>query len=275
VNGTLAVGRPAIRSRCRRTSTDVELSTPENSVVYLREQVSSLPMNGRNYSGRLAGLLPGVNNTSQGSALTTGGRSTNSSLSINGMAVARSFYAVDGIWNENTGNMTQQSVIPNPDSIEEVRVLAGQLLRAVLAAGLFGDPGADQERHVEPARRGLGVSAQRRSEHQALLFDQYPALQAEHLRLQCRRPGVHSEGLQQGQAEDVLLLGRVLRVLHVPSQTTSQLPTPNQIAGCFASPIKDPVSGHALPDRQHLQWSDRHLLPDPGEQDQHQFHRRT
>ena len=30
---------------------------------------------------------------------------------------------VDGVWNENTGNMTQTSVVPNPDSLEEVRVL--------------------------------------------------------------------------------------------------------------------------------------------------------
>jgi len=79
-------------------------------------------MNGRNYMG-LAMLMPGVQNTSSGSALTTGGRSTQSSLSINGMAVARALYVLDGIWNENTGNMTQTSVVPNPDSLEEVRVL--------------------------------------------------------------------------------------------------------------------------------------------------------
>jgi hypothetical protein len=79
-------------------------------------------MNGRNYQG-IAGLMPGVVNTSQGSALGTGGRSTNSVLSINGLDTSRSFYVLDGIWNENSGNMQQTSVVPNPDSLEEVRVL--------------------------------------------------------------------------------------------------------------------------------------------------------
>jgi len=36
-------------------------------------------------------------------------------------------------------------------------------------------------------------------------------------------------------------------VLHVPNQTLSQLPTPNQIAGCFVSPIKDPTTGNLFP----------------------------
>jgi hypothetical protein len=36
-------------------------------------------------------------------------------------------------------------------------------------------------------------------------------------------------------------------ILHVPNQTVSQLPSPNQIAGCFTSPIKDPVTGNLFP----------------------------
>ena len=32
-------------------------------------------------------------------------------------------YYLDGIWNMNTGNMTQTTITPNPDTIEEVRVL--------------------------------------------------------------------------------------------------------------------------------------------------------
>jgi hypothetical protein len=122
VNGTLAVGSA--------TSDTVTVGRPPlrgavdsgEFCVYLRGRREFAAHEWAQLLGP-GGLLPGVINQSQGSALTTGGRSTNDSLSINGMATARSFYAVDGIWNENTGNMTQQSVIPNPDSIEEVRVL--------------------------------------------------------------------------------------------------------------------------------------------------------
>jgi hypothetical protein len=33
------------------------------------------------------------------------------------------YYTIDGVWNMNTGNMTQTTIIPNPDTIEEVRVI--------------------------------------------------------------------------------------------------------------------------------------------------------
>src|SRR6185437_8154639 len=35
--------------------------------------------------------------------------------------------------------------------------------------------------------------------------------------------------------------------LHVPNQTQSLLPAPNQIAGCFVSPIKDPTTNLLFP----------------------------
>ena len=122
VNGTLTVGAASETITVAATSTDVELASPQLSSYISTEQVSSLPMNGRNFEG-VAALAPGVVNTSQGSALGTGGRNTSSTLVINGMNVSRTFYALDGIWNENSGNMTQNAVTPNPDSLAEVRVL--------------------------------------------------------------------------------------------------------------------------------------------------------
>jgi hypothetical protein len=122
VNGTLKLGSTSSTVEVSADLVQVETATVENSASVDAAQVSTLPLNGRNYQG-LATLMPGVQNTSAGSALTTGGRSTNNSLSVNGLAQNKTFYALDGIWNENTGNMNQQSVIPNPDSLEEVRVL--------------------------------------------------------------------------------------------------------------------------------------------------------
>ena len=44
-------------------------------------------------------------------------------MAVNGLPTNTTFYALDGVWNENTGNMTQTSITPNPDTLEEVRVL--------------------------------------------------------------------------------------------------------------------------------------------------------
>jgi hypothetical protein len=66
--------------------------------------------------------MPGVLNENVGAALGTGGRATSNVLSVSGQTVQSTLYVLDGIWNENTGNMGQSSVVPNPDSLEEVRV---------------------------------------------------------------------------------------------------------------------------------------------------------
>jgi hypothetical protein len=248
VNGTLAVGSASETVTVQGTSTDVELSSSENSAYISGAQVASLPMNGRNYSS-LAGLLPGVNNTSQGSALTTGGRSTNSSLSINGMAVARSFYAVDGIWNENTGNMTQQSVIPNPDSIEEVRVLQDNFSAQY---SLLGSS-------VILVQTKSGTSTLHGAAWEFLrndLFNSKPYFQVSPVIPPYKQnifgfnvggPVFIPKVYNRDRQKTFFFWDESYVVLHVPNQTLSQLPTPNQIAGCFVSPIKDPTTGNLFP----------------------------
>ncbi|MDR3723643.1 MAG: carboxypeptidase regulatory-like domain-containing protein [Terracidiphilus sp.] len=104
------------------TAAQVELTTPEVSNSVSSAQVETLPLNGRNYQA-LAAVMPGVQNTSAGTGLGTGGRSTNNVISINGSLSNTTVYYLDGIWNENTGNMGQTTIMPNPDSLDEVRVL--------------------------------------------------------------------------------------------------------------------------------------------------------
>ena len=246
VNGTLAVGSASDTVTVQGTSTDVELSSSENSSYISGTQVSSLPMNGRNYSS-LAGLLPGVNNTSQGSALTTGGRSTNSSLSINGMAVARSFYAVDGIWNENTGNMTQQSVIPNPDSIAEVRVLQDNFSAqySLLGSSVI----LVQTKSGTSSLHGAAWEFLRNDDLNTKPYfsTSIPPYKQNIFGFNIGGPVFIPKVYNRDRQKTFFFWDESYVVLHVPSQTTSQLPTPNQIAGCFVSPIKDPVSGTLFP----------------------------
>lgn len=122
VNATLQLGSVGTAVTVEASAAEVQTSTSENSHEVSSVQVSTLPLNGRNYQA-LAVVVPGVINSSAGSSLGPGGRSTNNVLSINGGNTNTTFYALDGIWNENTGNMAQTTVTPNPDSIEEVRVL--------------------------------------------------------------------------------------------------------------------------------------------------------
>ena len=48
-------------------------------------------------------------------------------MSINGMGLSGTLYELDGVWNMNTGNMTQTTILPNPDSIAEVRTLQNNI----------------------------------------------------------------------------------------------------------------------------------------------------
>jgi hypothetical protein len=246
VNGALAVGSASETVTVEATSTFVELSTPENSAYISGEDVSSLPMNGRNYSA-LAALLPGVINTSSGSALTTGGRSTNDSLSINGMATSRSFYAVDGIWNENTGNMTQQSVIPNPDSIEEVRVLQDNFSSQY---SLLGSSVVMVQTKSGTANLHGTVWEFVRNDRlnsKPYFSTSIPPYKQNIFGFNVGGPVFIPHLYNADRKKTFFFWDESYVVLHVPNQTTSQVPTLNQAAGCFTSPIKDPVAGTLFP----------------------------
>jgi hypothetical protein len=250
-NATLTVGSTTENVAVEATSTDVELSTPENSAYISGEQVASLPMNGRNYQA-VAALLPGVVNTSQGSGLTTGGRSTNSSLSINGMAVARSFYAVDGVWNENTGNMTQESVIPNPDSLEEVRVLQDNFSAQYSLLGssvvlmqtksgtsnLHGTVWEFLRNNIFNAKNYFPPSPPSSA---------IPPYKQNIFGFNIGGPVFIPHFYNNDRKKTFFFWDESYVIVHLPNQVTSQLPTPNQIAGCFTSPIKDPVTGNLFP----------------------------
>ncbi|HEV2275558.1 MAG TPA: carboxypeptidase regulatory-like domain-containing protein [Acidobacteriaceae bacterium] len=119
---TLTVGKTTNQVTVTASAAQVETSTPEISGDLSDRQVASLPMNGRNYQS-LAALMPGTVNTAPDTQMGQGGFGTNNVLSANGMGLSGTFYTVDGIWNENTGNFTQTSVTPPPDTIQEVRIL--------------------------------------------------------------------------------------------------------------------------------------------------------
>lgn len=122
VDALLKVGQVTESVDVEAGAAQVQTSTPEVSSQVDATQVSTLPLNGRNYQS-LSFLMPGVTNQSPDTASHQGGFLTSNTISVNGMGVDGTQYFLDGIWNMNTGSMNQTTITPNPDTIEEVRVL--------------------------------------------------------------------------------------------------------------------------------------------------------
>ncbi len=128
VNAALTVGSVSTTVNVEASAAQVQTTTSTVSNYVAQQQIQELPLNGRNYQS-LSALMPGVLNTAVGNAAAqgTGGFGTSNLMSINGMGSSGTLYELDGVWNMNTGNMTQTTITPNPDSIQEVRTLQNNI----------------------------------------------------------------------------------------------------------------------------------------------------
>ncbi len=240
VNGVLTVGAATQTVTVEATSSQVETSTPETSADIDSDEVSTLPMNGRNYQG-LAVMMPGVTNLQQGSAMTTGGRSTNSQLSINGLDVARSFYVLDGVWNENTGNMQQTSVVPNPDSLEEVRVLQNNFSAQYSLMG--SSVVLAQTKSGTANWHGTAWEFWRNNDLNSKPYfsTTIPPYHQNIFGYNASGPVYIPHLYNTNKQKTFFFWDEQFVILHVPNQVTSTIPTALQASGCFSSPIKDPA----------------------------------
>ena len=163
------------------------------------------------------------------------------------MAVARSFYAVDGVWNENTGNMTQESVIPNPDSLEEVRVLQNNFSAQYSLMGssviLMQTKSGTSDLHgtVWEFLRNDDLNAR------PYYSTTIPPYKQNIFWFNVGGPLFIPKVYNTNRQKTFFFWDEAYVVLHVPNLVTSQLPSPNQIAGCFVSPVKDPLTGNLFP----------------------------
>src|SRR5579884_2177355 len=122
LNVVLKPGKLTTTVSVLANATEVQTTTSDIASTVSAQEAETLPLNGRNYQG-LGSLMPGVINTSPIATMGTGGFNTSNALNVNGGGSSGSFYTVDGIWNENTGNETQTTIMPNPDEIQEIKVL--------------------------------------------------------------------------------------------------------------------------------------------------------
>ena len=122
VNATLKLGSESAAVTVLASGAAIQTTTAEVSNTVSGEEAEALPLNGRNYQG-LGSLMPGVVNTSPVAGLGTGGFNTFNSLNVNGQGLGGSLYLLDGVWNTSSANHNQTNIMPNPDSIAEVKVL--------------------------------------------------------------------------------------------------------------------------------------------------------
>src|ERR1035437_1851656 len=253
IDGSLKPGSVTDKVTVTAAAVQVETSTSEIATEVDAAQISTLPLNGRNYQA-LATVMPGVQNTSAGNALTTGGRSTNNALSVNGLAQSRTFYALDGIWNENTGNMNQTTVIPNPDSIEEVRVLQNNYSAKYSLMGssvvLLQTKSGSRRLH------GTAWEFLRND-----LFNSKPYFSTSVLPYKQNIFGYNVSGpvfvphvYNTDREKTFFFFSQQFVRLHQATGQTGTTTPANQVAGIFSSPIKDPSTGLLFPQNASGQY---------------------
>ena len=122
VNAVLKMGAESAAVTVMASAAAVQTGSAEISSTVSSEETEALPLNGRNYQG-LGSLMPGVVNNSPVAGLGTGGFNTTNALNVNGQGLGGSLYLLDGVWNTSSENHNQTNIMPNPDSVAEVKVL--------------------------------------------------------------------------------------------------------------------------------------------------------
>jgi hypothetical protein len=122
VTAVLKVGSENTAVTVSASAAVIQTTSAEVSSTVSAEETEALPLNGRDYQG-LGSLMPGVYNNSPVAGLGTGGFNTTNALSVNGQGLGGSLYLLDGVWNTSSANHNQTNIMPNPDSIAEVKVL--------------------------------------------------------------------------------------------------------------------------------------------------------
>ena len=187
----------------------VETQSSELAGTVTGKQITQLELNGRNFT-QLVTLVPGVSNqTGQDEAQV--GVNGNVGFSMNGGRTEYNNWELDGGDNMDNGSNTTLNVYPSVDAIAEFKVLTSNYgaqygrngsgtVEVETKSGtkqFHGDAyefvrndAFNAQNYFDMARRRIGSAA----------------VQEERLRLHHWRPGFYPRRLQQGQAEDLLLL---------------------------------------------------------------------
>ncbi len=244
VNAALKLGAVGSEVSVIATTAEVQTTTSEVSNLVSEAQIGTLPLNGRNFQS-LAALMPGVVNQSAGSALGTGGYTTSNVMSVNGLGTNTTFYALDGIWNENTGNMNQLSVTPNPDSLQEVRVLQNNYSPkySLLGASVV----LLQTKSGTSAFHGSAFEYFRNDDLNARNFFSPTVPTLKQNIFGYTFGGPVPPIFHHGAKKTFFFVSEQWVNAHTGSVVRGLTPTADQRNGLFATAIKDPLSGQNFP----------------------------
>ena len=246
VKPILKVGQASSTVTIEASAVEVQTSTPEVSNLVDEQQVGTLPLNGRNYQS-LSFLMPGVTNVTPDTAQNQGGFLTSNTVSVNGMGSAGTMYYLDGVWNMNTGDMTQTTITPNPDTLEEVRLLQNN----------FGSEYTLNGPNVMLLETKSGTNAFHGSGYEYLRNDAFdarnyfsptvPALKQDIFGYTLGGPFFVPKLYNTKKDKTFIFWSEQWVVQHIANVETAADATAAQRAGTFTTVIKDPTTGMPFP----------------------------
>ena len=122
-NIVLQIGNVNAQVTVSANKVAVNTETSESSGTLDAKQINNLMLNGRNFQS-LAIAIPGVANESYADQMYGGGAAgSGTTLIVNGASVEYTTYTIDGMYNMNTGNLSNVNILPVPDGIQEFSVL--------------------------------------------------------------------------------------------------------------------------------------------------------
>lgn len=152
-----------------------------------------------------------------------------------------------GAAEKSFAKLAQESVIPNPDSLEEVRVLQNNFSAQYSLMGssviLMQTKSGTANLHGTVWEFFRNDDLNARPYYSATIPPYKQNIFGFNIGGPVFIPNVYNTDRQK----TFFFWDESYVDLHVPNQVVSLIPTPNQIAGCFTSPVKDPVSGLNFP----------------------------
>lgn len=121
-NVRLEVGSATSEIKVNANAVQVNTESSESGGTISSKQIDNLMLNGRNFQ-TLAIAIPGVSSTNAANALGGGGLEGGTTLIVNGSSVEYTTYTIDGVYNMNSGNLSNINILPVVDGIAEFSVL--------------------------------------------------------------------------------------------------------------------------------------------------------